>query len=133
MALSLTTAEADAILACLLNGTSYTGHALLYVQLHVGDPGVAGTSNPAGNTTRQAIGTSGSSMSAPSGGISTNAAAINWTSVSTSETYTDVSLWTAVSAGTFIAAGTISAAAITSGQNFQIAIGALSVSLTVTA
>ena len=51
--------------------------------------------------------------------------------MSTSETYTHVSLWSAATSGTFIASGSITAAAITAGQNFTIAAGGLAVSLPV--
>jgi hypothetical protein len=118
---------ANSILALILNGTAFSGFATPYVQLHVGAPGAAGTTNVAGNNTRQATG----AFAAPSGGSTTNNAAINWTSVSTSETYNNVSLWSAVTAGTFICSGTISASALTAGQNFQIPAAGMTVSLPV--
>jgi hypothetical protein len=124
---NVSTTDANAILAAMLQGTAYAGHSGLYVQLHTGAPGAAGTSNVAGNNTRQAVG----AFSAPSGGSSSNSAAINWTSVSTSETYAKVSLWTAASGGSFVASGSITAAAITAGQNFQIPAGGMTVSLPV--
>jgi hypothetical protein len=126
MADNIAAGVANSFLAALLNSGSFSGYSP-YVQLHVGAPGAAGTANPAGNTVRQAAG----AFAAPSGGSTTNSAAINWTSVSTSETYSHVSLWSASTAGTFIASGSISAAAILAGQNFQIPAGGMSVSLPV--
>jgi hypothetical protein len=127
MADNIATSEANAILACMLNGSAYAGHAATYVQLHTGAPGAAGTANIAGNNVRQAAG----AFAAPSGGSTTNSAAVNWTGVSTSETYTHVSLWSAVSGGTFIASGSITAGAILAGQNFSIPAGGMSVTLPV--
>jgi hypothetical protein len=120
---------ANSTLGLLLNGTGFAGFAGVYVQLHTGAPGSVGTANVAGNTVRQAAGV----MATPSGGSTTNSTAINWTSVSTSETYSKVSLWSAPSGGTFIASGSITAAAIVAGQNFQIPAGGIVVSLPVAA
>jgi hypothetical protein len=127
MADNLSSGVANSVLALLLNGTAFSGYSATYVQLHTGAPGAAGTSNVAGNNVRQACG----SFTTPSGGSTSNSAAINWTSVSTSETYSHVSLWSAASSGTFIASGSITAGAVLSGQNFQIAAGGISVSIPV--
>jgi len=118
---------ANSVLGLILNGTAFAGFAATYVQLHTGAPGSAGTTNIAGNSTRQAAG----AFAAPSGGSTTNSGAVNWTSVSTSETYTHVSLWSASSGGTFIASGALTAGAILVGQNFTIPAGGLSVTLPV--
>jgi hypothetical protein len=127
MADNVASGVANSILAALVNGTSFAGFATPYVQLHTGAPGAAGTSNIAGNNVRQPAG----SFAAPSAGSTSNSAAINWTSVSTSETYSHVSLWSAASGGTFIASGSITAGAVLSGQNFQIAANGISVSIPV--
>lgn len=127
MADNVSAAVANGLLALILNNTAYSAGQAQYVQLHVGAPGAAGTTNVAGNNVRQATG----AFAAPSGGSTTNNSAINWTSVSTSETYSHVSLWTAVTAGSFICSGSITASAITAGQNFQIPIGGMTVSLPV--
>lgn len=127
MADNISAGVANSVLALLLNGTAFSGFTATYVQLHTGAPGAAGTSNIAGNNTRQASG----AFAAPSGGSTTNSAAVNWTAVSTSETYSHVSLWSASTAGTFICSGSISASAITAGQNFQIPASGMTVSLPV--
>lgn len=127
MADNMSAGVANSTLALILNGTAFSGFSTPFVQLHTGLPGAAGTTNIAGNNTRQATG----AFAAPSGGSTTNSSAINWTSVSTSETYSHVSVWSAVTSGTFICSGSISASAITAGQNFQIPAGGMTVSLPV--
>jgi hypothetical protein len=127
MADNLAAGVANSILAALVNGSSFTGFSPVYVKLHVGAPGAAGTSNPAGNTVRQSAG----GFATPAGGVTSNSAAVNWTAVSTSETYTHVTLWDASTGGTFIASGSITAGAILAGQNFQIPAGGMTVTLPV--
>lgn len=127
MADNIAAGPANSVLGLLLNGTAFAGYSTPYVQLHTGAPGSAGSANVAGNATRQAAG----AFATPAGGSTSNSAAVNWTSVSTSETYTHCSLWSAGSGGTFICSGSISAGSITAGQNFQIPAGGLSVSLPV--
>lgn len=127
MGVGASAAVVDAILDSLLNGTAPTTYTNPYVQLHVGEPGAAGTANIAGETTReQAAGTF-----VPSGGSCTNPDAINWTSVSTAETYTYVSLWSLATGGTFIASGTITANAVEVGDNFSIPIGDMTIEMPV--
>ena len=126
MADNIATGVANSFLSALVNNGSFTGYSP-YVQLHTGSPGAAGTANVAGNNVRQAAGT----FNTPAGGSTSNSAAVNWTSVSTSETYSHVSLWSATSGGTFIASGSITAGAILAGQNFQIPAGGMTVSLPV--
>lgn len=74
-------------------GTSYTAPAAIYIKLHVGDPGSAGTANAAAVTTRQAA-----TLGAPSAGAValTNSPAFSMT---TTETVSHVSIWDNVSAG----------------------------------
>jgi hypothetical protein len=127
MADNISAGVANAVLGLLLNGTAFAGYSVVYAQLHVGAPGPSGTANVAGNNVRQSAG----AFAAPSGGATTNSSPINWTSVSTSETYSHVSLWSAASGGTFVASGSITAGAILAGQNFQIPAGGMSVSLPV--
>jgi hypothetical protein len=127
MADNISAGVANSLLALLLNGTSFAGYVATYAQLHTGAPGAAGTANVAGNNVRQAAG----AFAAPSGGSTTNSGAVNWTSVSTAETYSHVSLWSAASGGTFIASGSITAGAILVGQNFTIPAGGMSVTLPV--
>lgn len=119
--------ERNKMLDALVGRTTYTANAALYIKLHLGDPGAAGTSNPAVETTRQQ-GTFGSA--AATGAIS-NTAALEWINVSTTETYTHVSAWTASSGGTFLGSDDLSSsAAVTAGDTFRIAIGDLDLTVT---
>lgn len=98
------------------NGTSFTAPAAVYVKLHIGDPGLAGTANAAGNTTRQAI-----TFGAASSGFITLSNTPTWTNVSTTETYSHVSLWDDVSAGNNLASAALAASkAVTAGDTFEI-------------
>lgn len=98
----------------------------VYVKLHTGDPGSAGTSNAATETTRQQA-----TLSAASSRATTNSSAIEWTNVSTSETYTWISLWTASSGGTFLGRDDLSSsAAVTAGDTFRIPAGDLDLTIT---
>ena len=103
MAVGLSAAEANAI----VNGLDG-----LYIQLHTADPGAAGTTAVATETTRKQV-----SLAAASGGAASTDAALEWTSVAGSETYTHYSLWTAASAGTFEFSGTLTADAVTAGND----------------
>lgn len=97
MATGLASGVANSLLAALCKATNYTAPTGFYVKLHTGDPGSAGTSNAAGNTTRQSV-----TFAAASGGSIASSADVTWTSVSTAETYSHASFWSASSSGTFI-------------------------------
>ncbi len=127
MALGFKDTVANSILNAFGRNTSYTGVTTLYVKLHTGTPGT-GSSNAAGNTSRQAV-----AFSAASGGSMANSGAVTWTSVSTSETYTNCSLWDDPTAGALQATGSITANAVTSGDTFTIAISGMTVTLSVAA
>ena len=125
MATGLASGQADAILDALCRSVAYSDPLSFNVKLHIGDPGAAGTSNAAGNTTRKAV-----TFSAASGGAITNSAALNWTSVSTTETYTHVSFWSDIAAGTFLGSDALNTPrSVTAGDNFEIAIGDIDVTL----
>jgi hypothetical protein len=111
--------QAAGVLNSHLRGTAFPTNAAVWAKLHLGDPGAAGTANAAVETTRKQV-TFGNA--ATTGAIA-NTAAVDWTSVSTTETYTHYSLWTDETAGTFIGSGTISGGAVTAGNNFSIPIG----------
>lgn len=126
MTVGLASGVANAWLDAICNATNYTAPAGFYVKLHTGDPGSAGTSNAATETTRQSA-----SMAAASGGAITNDAAVTWTNVSTSETYSHVSFWSASTAGTFLGSDDLAVPrAVTAGDTFTIATGDLDLALT---
>ena len=125
MATGMSTATCNSILDAIGNNTSYA-IATPYVQLHVGDPGAAGTSNVATETTRKLV-----SFGAASGGAISNDAAITWTGVAGTEDFTHWTLWTASLGGTFIGSGTVTANAVVAGDTFTIPTGDLDITLTV--
>lgn len=113
------------ILDHALGTAAWTMPTGCFVKLHIGDPGEAGTGNPAGETTRQAV-----TFAAAAGGAAASNADVDWTSVSTTETYTHISLWDNVSAGNHIWYGALTASvAVTAGDNAKIPSGSLTVSL----
>lgn len=117
---------ANSFLDAFARNVSYA-NAAVWVKLHLGDPGSAGTSNAAAETTRQQA-TFGS---AASGRAISNTVAVEWTNVSTTETYTWISLWTASSGGTFLGRDDLSSsAAVTAGDTFRIPIGDLDLTFT---
>lgn len=103
---------------------SFTAPSTVYVQLHTGDPGEDGTANVAGETTRRPTG----AFSAAAAGTTDNDAAITWTAVSTTETYTHISMWDASSAGNCLFVGALtSSVAVIALDNFQINAGDLDI------
>lgn len=125
MTVGLSATTANAILNALCRSTAWTEPDAIYVKLHTGDPGSAGTSNAAGNTTRQQA-TFGTNASA---GSIANTAAVTWTSVSNTETYSHFSAWDASSNGAFLFSGTLTANGVTAGDTFSVGIGSLTASL----
>lgn len=78
-----------------INNTSFAISAI-YVQLHTGSPGASGTSNLSAVTTRELA-----TFAAASGGaIALSGSPSPW-SMTTTETITDISVWSASSSGTF--------------------------------
>ncbi len=106
------------------NGTSYTAPSAVYAKLHTGDPGEDGTSNAAGNTSRQAV-----EFGAASNGVISLTNTPSWTNVSTTETYSYVSLWDNSTAGNCLGSGALTAGvSVTAGDTFTLT--ALTVTLT---
>ena len=95
---------------------SWTMPSGVYIKLHTGDPGEAGTSNAATETTRKVV-----TFSAAASGSISSAATVEWTNVSTTETYSHWSLWDNATTGNCLWAGALSSsAAVTAGDTFQI-------------
>src|SRR6185295_20278653 len=123
---TLSDTVANQILDAITRNTSLA-YAAVWVKLHVGDPGSAGTSNPAANTARQQA-TFGN---AASGRGTANTVNVDWISVPNSETYTHVSLWSASSGGTFLGKDDLSSsAAVIIGATFRIPVGSLTLTVT---
>lgn len=96
-----------------------------FFQAHDGDPGAAGTSNVATETDRAAI-----TYAAASGGASSNSAAITYTNVAATETWTHFTTWDAGAAGNAGYSGTVTNGAVLAGADVEIEIGDLDVSFT---
>jgi len=98
------------------NGSSFTAPAAVYAKLHTGDPGEAGTSNAAAETTRQAV-----EFGAASSGVISLSNSPSWTNVSTTETYSHISLWDASTAGNCLGSGALtSSVSVTAGDTFNL-------------
>jgi hypothetical protein len=96
--------------------TAWTIPSNVYVKLHTGDAGEAGTSNAATETTRKVT----AWASAASGSIATSAT-LEWTNVAATETYSHWSMWDASTGGNCLWTGALSSsAAVTAGDTFQI-------------
>lgn len=125
MATGLSSFLADKFLDAVGNATAYSA-TNVYVKLHVGDPGSAGTSNPATETTRKIA-----SFAAASAGVLTSDAALTWTNIAGSEDATFFSVWDNLTSGNFLFSGTISGNAYTAGDTYVIESGSLTASLTI--
>lgn len=124
MAEGLSVAQANAIIASLCRGQAYSPPAAVWVKLHTGAPGAAGTSNAAGNTTRKQA-----TFGTEAGGAGANTAQILWSNVGTAEQYTKFTAWDASTAGNFLFSGSCTANAVAVGDNFSAEIGALTFAL----
>jgi len=122
MATGLAAAQANTALDAIRTDTPY-------IQLHIGDPGAAGTANKATEVTRKAV-----TFSAASGGSMTNSAQVQWTNIAGSQDATHFSLWRGAGAdtdgtGTFCFSGTITANAYTAGDTYTAAISAITLTI----
>ncbi len=128
MASQISTYGENKILDHVLHSSnSFSKPAGVYVKLHLGAPGAAGTTNAAVNATRQ----QGTFATAAASGSISNTALITWTNVSTTETYTAISLWDASSAGNCLWIGDLTASkAVNAGDTFEFGIGNLTFTLT---
>lgn len=97
-----------------------------YVKLHVGDPGAAGTANPATEITRKSV-----SFGAAANGAIASDADVTWTNISGSEDATHFTAWDALTDGTFLFSGTITGNPYTAGDTYTISAGSLTASLTI--
>lgn len=120
----ISTYLSDKYLDCLVNASGFNV-ASVFVQLHTADPGSAGTTAVAGNNVRKSV-----AFAAASADSKATNADITWTNVSTSETYTHVSLWDASSNGNFLWSGALTASkAVNSGDTFTLTSGQVTVAI----
>jgi hypothetical protein len=117
--MGFSTFGANGVSNAMCNNTSFAV-AQMYVKLHIGVPGVDGTTNAAGETTRKAVSTGASAS-----GVCTSDADMTWTNVASTETIAYVSCWDASTAGNCLATGALtSSRAVTAGDTLQILTGA---------
>ena len=130
MAVGMSEYLADSFLNAAFNATSFSV-TTVYVKLHTGDPGAAGSANAATETTRKSV--SFGAPGAPAAGVVTisNDAQVQWTSISGSQDATHYSLWDDLTAGNFLGSGTITASAYTAGDTLTFAPGDIDLSLNV--
>lgn len=106
----------------VLDGTAVP--ATLYVKLHIGNPGSAGTANAAAETARKAF-----TRIAAAAGLTTNAAIVEWLNAAADEDITHVSAWSTVGpAGGncwFVGPATNGPVVVLAGNTIQIDIGEL--------
>lgn len=118
----------NALINATLRNTSYTSAATVYLALYTTDPTDAdtGTEVTGGSYARQSI-----TFGAPSNGVSTNSAAIEFPQCTASwGTVTHVGIRDASTAGNLLYHTPLDASkTIDSGDIFKIAIGSLSVTL----
>lgn len=86
-----------------IRGTATTAPAGTFIELHIGDPGAAGTANPSAVTTRQSA-----TFSAASGGAIALSNSPAFTMTAT-ETITHIAVWSASTAGNFLWSATLTA------------------------
>lgn len=124
MATGMSAHLANSLLNALGNNTAYSVTAV-YVQLHIGDPGTAGTANAATETTRKAV-----SFAGASAGSIVSDADVSWTNISGSQDATHFSAWDGLTGGSFLFSGTITGNPYTAGDTYTIASGSFTTSLT---
>lgn len=123
MTVGLAAAVANAWLDTFRNVAAQ--YSAIYVKLHTGDPGSAGTANASAETTRKLA-----AFNAASGGSMALTSTLSWTSWSAgTETISHVSIWSASSGGTFYGSGALgSSKTVNNGDTFNLT--ALTASLT---
>jgi hypothetical protein len=124
MATGMSAHLANSLLNALGNNTAFAVTSV-YVQLHIGDPGVDGTANTAAETTRKAVSFAGASA----GSIASDAD-VTWTNISGSQDATFFTAWDGLTGGSFLFSGTITGNPYTAGDTYTISSGSFTTSLT---
>ncbi len=125
MAVGISSYLGNAWLNALGNNTSFAV-AQVYIKLHIGEPGAAGTANPATETTRKAA-----SFGAASAGALASDADVSWTNIVGSDDANHFTAWDALTNGNFLFSGTITANPYDAGDTYTISSGNLTASLTI--
>jgi hypothetical protein len=113
------------------NGVTFTAPATVYVQLHTGIPGAAGTASVSTTTTRSAITFAASTaVSTTQAIVSNNTPSWATWAGTNGEVVTHISLWSASSAGTFYASIALTASkTMGTGDTLNLTSGGTSISL----
>jgi len=118
----------NALIDAVLRNTSYTSPTTCYVSLHTADPTDtgSGTEVSGGSYARTSV-----TMGAPSDGVSTNSAAVEFPQATGSwGTISHIGIWDASTSGNLLFHTALDASkVIESGDIFKIASGSLSVTL----
>lgn len=119
MTAGLSSTQAAAILN-IYRATNITAPANVFLKVHTGDPGSAGTANASAETTRKQL-----AFAAPAAGSSA-APAVSWTPwAAGTETITHVSIWDASTAGNFLQSGALAASkTVTNGDTLNVTVTA---------
>lgn len=124
--MSLSTAVANSIYNALMRQTNWTAPTVLYLSLHTADPGATGASECTDGTYARFLATT--AFGAPTAGVGSNTAAIEYAALTTGATITHYGLWSASTAGTFYHGYPLSASkAIGAGEIPRFAAGALTI------
>lgn len=118
--MTVSDAVKEDVLDALGNATSFSLGAV-WLKLHTGDPGSAGTANAASHTTRQQA-----SFALASGATIVSDAGVTWGPFGSSETITHFSAWSASTAGTWWFNGLLTRSVVPSGSSLSVASGGLS-------
>lgn len=127
MAVGIAPATAQDMMEAYATGAAWAGVSAHFVQLHLGDPGAAGTANPAAETERQ------SATFSVTSGAAENSAAVEWTGVTATETVTHFSVWTAATGGDFVGSGTVTGGDLTAGGDASFQAGDLTMTFNLAA
>ena len=108
----------------ILRNTAFTPPTALYVKLHTGDPGSAGTANASAVTTRSAV----THAAAASGALAVTGTLPSF-NMTTTEALTHVSYWDASSGGNVLWTAALAVTKnVNNGDTFTLATSALSLS-----
>lgn len=109
------------ILDALCGNATFTTPSNVYMKLHIGDPGEAGTSNAAAHTTRVEV-----TFAAASGGSIASDSATTFTSMTAAETISHFSVWDNSTAGNCLFTGSLAASkTVAIGDTLSFASGAI--------
>lgn len=99
----------------IFRGTNFTA-VTMYVALHTGDPGSAGTANASAVTTRNSA-----AFSAPSAGSMSLSSSLTGYNMTTGETLSHISMWDASTSGNFLRSAALTASrAVVNGDTFTL-------------